>query len=209
MQKAEKVSYVLIHIRSVFFFFFFHDISLERIKLHDFWRQGGQSSTDPWGLRVHVYVLDVGVLGQFGGAEREACVGGGRYIGVRCEQGSEGGRRVQWVDARVDAHADAPRHQTVSRLQDGPRGGQQVGDGAGRRVGEQGGRGWRRGLGRVGGADVREGVTMHRGRDEGLWTARLGVVAVPFLVTGAVVLDLHEGQKKKDKPLKPEEFKAV
>lgn len=140
-------------------------------------------------------VSDVGVLGQFGGAEWEACVGGRRDVRVRREQGFEGGRRVQCgrgKQAWVDAHADALRHQTVGRLQHGPWGGQQVGDGGGRRVGEKGGRGWRRrSLGRVGGAGVREGVAVHRGRDEGLRTARLGVVAVPFVVTGAVVLDLR------------------
>lgn len=65
-----------------------------------------------------------------------------------------------------------------------------MGDGGGRRVGEQGGRGWGRSLGRVGGAGMREGVAVHRRRDEGLWTARLGVVAVP-LVARAVVLDLR------------------
>lgn len=154
-----------------------------------------------FGIGVSAYASDVGVLGQFGGAEREACVGGWGYIRVRCEQGFEGGRRVQrgrgqqaWVDARVDAHADALRHQTVGGLQHGPWWGQQVGDGGGRRVGQQGGRGWGRSLGRVGGAGVREGVAVHCRRDEGLWTARLGVVAVP-LVAGAVVLDLR-GEKK-------------
>lgn len=151
-----------------------------------------------------VYVSDVGVLGQFGWAEWEACVGGGRHVRVWCEQGFEGGRRVQrgrgqqaGVDARVDAHADALRHQTVSRLQYGPWRVQQVGDGGGRRVGEQSRRGLGRSLDRVGGAGVREGVTVHRGRDEGLRTTRLGVVAVPFLVTGAVVLDLRGHDKEK------------
>lgn len=158
------------------------------------------------GVLAHVCASDVGVLGHFGGAEREAGVGGRRYVRVRREQGFEGGRRVQrgrgqqaWVDARVDAQADALRHQTVGGLQHGPRGGQQVCDGGGRRVGEQGGRGWGRALDRVGGAGMREGVAMHRRRDEGLRAARLGVIAVPFVVTGAVVLDLKTTWRKKPK----------
>lgn len=76
-----------------------------------------------------------------------------------------------------------------------------MGDRGGRRVGEQGGRGWGRRLDRVGGAGMREGVAVHRGRDEGLRTARLGVVAVP-LVAGAVVLDLRDTRTKINKSLK-------
>lgn len=161
-------------------------------------------------MYVCVYVSDVGVLGQFGGAEWEACVGGRRYVRVWREQGFEGGRRVQCgrgQQAWVDAHADALRHQTVGGLQHRPWGGQQVGDRGGRRVGEKGGRC----LDRMGGAGMREGVAVHRGRDEGLRTAGLGVVAVPFVVTGAVVLDLrgHErDRRKRKKQLKLEEFKA-
>lgn len=83
-----------------------------------------------------------------------------------------------------------------------------MGDGGGRRVGEQGGRGWGRSLGRVGGAGVREGVTVHRGRDEGLRAARLGVVAVPFLVTGAVVLDLRGWEKERRKKRKKQTVKT-
>lgn len=79
-----------------------------------------------------------------------------------------------------------------------------MGDGGGRRVGEQGGRGRGRGLDRVSGAGMREGVTVDRGRDEGLRTARLGVVAVP-LVAGAVVLEL---KTKNTKWLNPEDFEA-
>lgn len=46
--------------------------------------------------------------------------------------------------------------------------------------------------GRVCGAAVGkwEGVAVHRGWDEGLRSARLPVVAVPFLVARAVMLDL-------------------
>lgn len=179
-----------------------HDICFECIKLHYFWRQECQRSKGPWGWSVCLCVSDVGVLGQFGGAEGEARVGRRRYVRVRREQGFEGGRRVECgrgQQAWVDAHADALRHQTVGGLQHGPWGGQEVGDGGGRRVGEQGGRGWRRSLDRVGGAGMREGVAVHCGRDEGLRTARLGVVSVPLVVTGAVVLDLRGTGRKKEK----------
>lgn len=86
----------------------------------------------------------------------------------------------------VDAHADAlVVHQAVGGLQNGPRGRrwawrrQEVGHGRRRRIGEEAGR-WRV-ASQVCGAAVgkREGVTVHCGRDEGLWPARLQVVAIP------------------------------
>lgn len=112
------------------------------------------------------------------------------------EQGGGGQQPV------VDAHADAlVVHQAVGGLQDGSRGRrlarrrQEVGHGCGRRIGEEGGR-WRV-AGRVCGAAVgkREGGAVHCGRDEGLWPARLPVVAVPLLVARSVMLDLN-GRKQ-------------
>lgn len=137
---------------------------------------------------------DIRVLTEFAGAEGEACVGGRRHVGVRGKEGFElalweqGGRGEQPV---VDAHADAlVVHKTVGGLQDGPWGlrwarrRQEVGHRRGRWIGEEGGRV----AGRVRGAAVgkREGGAVHCGGDEGLWPARLPVVAVPLLVAGTV-----------------------
>lgn len=125
-------------------------------------------------------------------------------LGVQSGRGQQPG-----VDAHCDLVHNASRvGDAVGGLQTGPGGarrGQDVGHGRGRDQGTRGGIRQKGGLGvrvapevgvgasSVVGTAVRqgEGVAMHGWGDVGLW-APVDIISVPFLMAGAVMLDLSK-----------------